>query len=926
MKLQSGFYRAIPRHAIPIASMIVALVLTLVLCVWSVQIEKAAGKKEFYRIAEKVQVDLANQIQMHLDTIPTLKAFAVLEQHPTDARMAEFIEAISLRQRFPNLTFMFLADRVKHADRDRYVENVRHDDSMFAEGRAKFSIFPQGERDEYLVIRHVSPDVPGTVGYDLYDPTASYRQDVDKAVLTGSRVATGPIVLAHNRNERRNADNTSVVVREAIFENNLVPATTEGRRIKLQGLAGIAFQTRRLIEHILTPEIKARLSLHISDLNSPASVLPLFDNTPPEVRTTKEASDRDQLRLTLPVADRTWVIVAHDRISTAAYWSRPIPIIILGAGSTIALLLWLLMRALVTRTNNAEAAVREALALFQHEHVALEEAQAISAIGSFEWTVKTKVLSWSAEMVRLYGVTAEAFCSDPEALFGRVPNDERDRLRQAIKAVEQEHAPFMIEHRLHHPYGETQILQIRSKWQYDEHGNAQVLTGTAQEISALRKSEAEIIRLAATDALTGLPNRRDLIERLSLVFTQSRRSGLLNALLFIDLDNFKTVNDTKGHAIGDRLLCLVAERIKGLLRAGDTVARIGGDEFVILLVEQAPTVEAAAQSAVITADRVRTAMAEPFDIDGASHLTGASIGVSIFPQGAQNCNDVFREADTAMYRSKATGRNRVTFFAESMQIDIEKKSALEYDLGQAVRHHQLYLVAQTQFDMRGQPCGAELLLRWKHPSGENITPDRFIPLAEETGLILPLGAWVFEQACKTVMQLDAMGRRDTVSINVSPRQFRQPDFVAQVRETLARFKVPPSRLIFEVTEGLLIDDVIETASRMNELSTLGVRFSIDDFGTGYSSLAYLKNLPLYELKIDRTFIHDVLKSENDAAIVRLIIDIATQLNLKVVAEGVETQAQLDFLVHNECNMVQGFLLARPVALQEWIAVTTPRAA
>ena len=700
MKLQNGFYRAIPRHAIPIASMISALAITIALCLWSVQIEEAAGKKEFYRIAERIQVDLANQIQMHIDTIPTLKAFAVLERNPTDARMAQFIEAISLRQRFPNLTFMFLADRVRRADHERYIENVRRDDSVLVDGRGEFTIFPEGARDEYLVIRHVSPDVAGTVGYDLYDPTATYRPDVDKAVLTGTRVATGPVVLAHNRNEPRNADNTSVVVREAIYENNLVPSTKESRRIKLQGLAGIAFQTRRLIEHVLTPEIKSRLSLHISDLNSPPSALPLFDNTPPEVHTINAASDRNHLRLTLPLADRTWVIVAHDRISAAAYWTRPIPIIILGAGSTIALLLWLLMRALVTRTNNAEAAVRDALALFQHEHVALEEAQAISAIGSFEWTVETKVLSWSAEMVRLYGVTAEAFCSDPEALFRRVPNDERDQLRQAIKAVEQDYAPFMLEHRLHDPHGDTQVLQIRSKWQYDERGNAQVLTGTAQEISALRKSEAEITRLAATDALTGLPNRRDLIERLSLVFIQSRRSGLLNALLFIDLDNFKTVNDTKGHTIGDRLLCLVAERIKGLLRAGDTVARIGGDEFVILLVEQAHSIEVAEQAALNTADRVRNAMAEPFDIDGASHVTGASIGVSIFPQGVQECADVFREADTAMYRSKATGRNRVTFFAESMQVDIEKKTALEYDLGQAVRHHKLYLVAQTQFDMR----------------------------------------------------------------------------------------------------------------------------------------------------------------------------------------------------------------------------------
>ena len=926
MKLRKVFSHVVARPAIPIASFIFALVITIVLCAWSVEIEKAAGKKEFYRVAEKVKVDLSNQIQMYIDTIPTLKAFAVLEHNPSDARMEQFITAISLRQRFPNLAFILFADRVKLADRERYIDKVRHDDSIFPGGRAQFTIFPEGARDEYLVIRHVSPDVTGTVGYDLYDPGKSYRAEVDKAVVTGARVATGPIVLAHDRMSPRTANNTSIVVREPIFENNTIPTTVEARTEKLQGLVGIAFQTKRLIENVLTPEIRSHLSLHITDKESPALALPLFDNSPPEVRSAQDVLDGDEVRFMVPVADRIWEIIAHDRVSPVAYWTRPIPIIILTAGTTIALLLWLLMRTLVTRTKIAEAAVSEALLLVQHEHAALEEAQAIAVIGSFEWTVRSNVLAWSAEMVRLYGITAENFCADPEALFTRIPTNERALVRAAINSVKKNHTPFVLEHHLHHPDSGMQILQIRSKWNYDSSGNAVSLTGTAQEISALRKSEAEITRLALTDALTGLPNRRDMIDRLTSAIAQAQRAGLLNALLFIDLDNFKTVNDTKGHAVGDKLLCMVAERIQALLRTGDTVARIGGDEFVILLVEQAPSFDVAAKSALRTAERVRSVLAEPFVIDGMAHATGASIGVSIFPQGAQDYADVFREADTAMYRSKATGRNRVTFFVESMQADIEKKSALEFDLGQAVRNQQLYLVAQTQFDMRRKPCGAELLLRWTHPNGENITPDRFIPLAEETGLILPIGAWVLEQGCKTLMQLDAMGRSDTVSINVSPRQFRQPDFVDQVRETLARFNVPTSRLIFEVTEGLLIDDVIETASRMNELSALGIRFSIDDFGTGYSSLAYLKNLPLYELKIDRAFIHDVLNSENDAAIVRLIIDIAAQLNLKVVAEGVETAEQFDFLAQSGCSMMQGFLLARPVLLEQWLDVKASHAA
>ena len=921
------FSGVIPRHVIPLASLFCALAITVLLCLWSIQIETAAGKKEFHQIAEKFQVDLSNQLQAHIDTLPALKAFSVLEKNPDDARVDKFISAISLRQRFPNLAFIFFANRVKYAERDRYVDRVRRDDSVKANDRAKFSIFPAGERDEYMVIRHVSPDIPGTVGYDLYDPGKTYRRDVDKAVLSGSLVATGPIVLAHDRMSPRTAQNTSIVVREPVFENNMMPASSGDRAAKLQGMVGIAFQTKRLIDSVLTAEIATHLYLRISDKALPVSVLPLFDNTPQAERRNNAMLADDEVQLAVPVADRTWIVTARDAIRPMAYWTRPIPIIIFCAGATIALLLWLLMRALVMRTKIAEDAVSKALSLLQREHLALEEAQAIAMVGSFEWTVQSNELSWSAQMVRLYGTTAEAFCVDPEVLYLRVPAAERESLRQTINAVKKSHRPFVLEHHLQHPdKEELQTLQIRSKWLFDAQGNAVSLTGTAQEITALRRSEAEVTRLAMTDALTGLPNRRDLTDRLNAVLAQARRTGLLNALLFIDLDHFKTVNDTKGHATGDKLLCLVAGRIKALLRTGDTVARIGGDEFVILLVENAPSFDLAAQSTLNTAERVRSALAEPYVIDGVAHLSGASIGASIFPHGAQSDADVFREADTAMYRSKATGRNRITFFAESMQVDIEKKSAMGFDLAQAVMQQQLYMVAQTQFDLHRQPCGAELLLRWRHPNGEHIPPDRFIPLAEETGMILPLGAWVLEQGCRTLMQLEAIGRVDTVSINVSPRQFRQPEFVMQVRDMLARFKVQPSRLIFEVTEGLLIDDVIETASRMNELSALGIRFSIDDFGTGYSSLAYLKNLPLYELKIDKAFIHDALKSENDAAIVRLIIDIAAQLNLIVVAEGVDTQEQFDFLARSGCNLMQGYLLAKPVLLEDWIGVGAPRAA
>ncbi|MBC7416132.1 MAG: EAL domain-containing protein [Herminiimonas sp.] len=925
MKLYQFVTIIIPRHRIPSATFLVAMIITFVLGFWSVEIEKVAGHREFRRLVEKFQVDLSNQIQAHIDTLSTLKAFAVIEDHPTDARVKKFISAISLQQRLPNLTLIFIADRVSLSEREQYIARARRDDSVLAGGRPQFSIFPAGERSEFLVIRHVVPEISGTVGYDLYDPTKLYRQEIDLAVATGKTVSTGPIVLARDRMATRDADNTSIVVREPVFENNVMPPTAQDRAQRLQAVVGIAFQTKRLIENVMTPEINAHLSVRVADSASSKSALPLFQNGQAEQQAGEVQTGHDALTLQIAVANRRWLITANDRIPATAYWARPIPIIIIGAGSTIAVLLWLLMRALVTRTRIAEDAVKAALLQVRNEQTALEEAQAIASIGSFEWRMETNQLSWSAQMVQLYGMSAEAFCADPEVLYEQMPANERSVVRQAIRSAIDDHVPLELEHRLHRANGELLTLQIRSKWQFDTNGRPRMLSGTAQEVTALRKNEAEISRLAFTDVLTGLPNRRHLIDRLSQVIDEARQDRVFHGLLFLDLDNFKMVNDTKGHAVGDKMLRMVAERIRRVVPIGDTVARIGGDEFVILTMAAAPTGESAMVTASLIAERVRATFAEPFIIDGIQHASGASIGISILPQEGQGYAEIFREADTAMYRSKATGRNRVTIFEKSMQTEIERKSALELDLAAAVRNHDLYLVAQTQFDLHGRPCGAELLLRWTHASGHHITPDRFIPLAEETGLIVPLGAWVFEQGCRTVIELNVRGCHDTVSINVSPRQFRQPDFVAHVGETLARLEVPPGRLIFEVTEGLLIEDVAETANRMHELSALGIRFSIDDFGTGYSSLAYLRDLPLYELKIDRAFIHAALIKANDAAIVRLILGIAAQLGLKVVAEGVETQAQFDFLAQNGCDVMQGFLLARPVVLQEWLDARPPRA-
>jgi diguanylate cyclase (GGDEF)-like protein len=442
----------------------------------------------------------------------------------------------------------------------------------------------------------------------------------------------------------------------------------------------------------------------------------------------------------------------------------------------------------------------------------------------------------------------------------------------------------------------------------------------------LARSLAEGEQLAFYDPLTGLPNRRLLLDRLAGLLASSERQHMFSAVMFVDLDRFKTINDARGHATGDHLLRLAAQRLEDLVRKSDTVARIGGDEFVVLLAHLAPDLAAAGNAAQGVAEKIRSALAQEFEIAGQGYGCSASIGVTLLPRYGQQADDLLREADTAMYRAKGAGRNGIAFFEAAMQAEVERRLTLERELGQAIEQERLHMAYQPQFDCQGRLHGAELLMRWERDEGGMVSPAIFIPLAEEAGLIVPLGLWALKQACLAQQRMSVLGLSLPLSVNVSPQQFRQADFVQQVRGILLEHGVEPALLILEVTEGLLVEKMDEIVARMNELAALGVRFSIDDFGTGYSSLAYLKRMPLYELKIDRRFIMDMPDDANDVVIVQTILAMAGQMGLRVVAEGVETQAQADFLAAHGCHALQGYLLGRPAPLPALLDLLTAQAA
>ena len=441
-----------------------------------------------------------------------------------------------------------------------------------------------------------------------------------------------------------------------------------------------------------------------------------------------------------------------------------------------------------------------------------------------------------------------------------------------------------------------------------------------RDLAERSHARKEIERLEFFDVLTGLPNRRMLMDRLEWSIRACRLRGTYAALLFIDLDNFKDLNDSLGHQQGDRLLCEVGKRLLASMRSGDVVARFGGDEFVVL-VEHLGAVRMQAESHVrAVVEHLITRFNQPFMVDGVAHYSTPSIGVTVFGDNeSHSAEELLKRADMAMYEAKSAGRNTQRFFDPQMQAMVNARAHLESDLRQAIHGGELQVYYQPVMDGAGKLVGAEALVRWHHPARGLVMPIEFIDLAEQTGLIVDLGSFVMRTACQ---QLADWAQRPataclTIAVNVSPRQFRNQGFVGEVLAHLREAGAKPAHLKLELTENLLLGDVNETVCRMRELKDQGVGFSLDDFGVGYSSLGSLKRLPLDQLKIDRSFVNDVLSDMNDAVIVRTILALAQNLELEVVAEGVETAGQLDFLVSNGCERFQGYHFGRPVPIDEF---------
>ncbi|MDB5796176.1 MAG: hypothetical protein JWP36_78 [Paucimonas sp.] len=528
--------------------------------------------------------------------------------------------------------------------------------------------------------------------------------------------------------------------------------------------------------------------------------------------------------------------------------------------------------------------------------------------------IDNRVRYWNKGAERLYGWTSEEVIGrSVEDMLYENPADFHEATRHVLETGEW--SGEIIERRK-----DGSALPVDVQWTLmrDDAGQPQSIFAIKTDISLRKAAEHKIQRLAFYDPLTQLPNRQLFMDRLHHAIESSAHNGRVNALVFIDLDNFKALNDTLGHTTGDRLLQQVAERLTGCLKSSDTVARFGGDEYVVLLENLGQDEELAHRFASQIANRILTLLTQPYELENGRHHSSSSMGLTLFRKHTDDVVDLLKQADLAMYEAKAAGRNTLRFFNPDMQSAVSARVRLEASLRQGLRDRELTLYYQPQVDQHGHTTGVEALVRWR-PSGRGtIDPAEFIPLAEETGLILPLGEWVMETACA---QLAAWKNQPgtsqlVIAVNVSARQFHHPSFVEQMLAVLGRTGADPQRLKLELTESLLLDDLEDTIAKMNVLKARGISFALDDFGTGYSSLAYLQRLPLDTLKIDGSFVRELRTNPNDAAIARTIIVLGQNLGLTVIAEGVETEDQFSFLSEHGCDAFQGFLFGKPVLVGE----------
>lgn len=821
------------------------------------------------------------------------------------ARLHDYLELLPAGASFPGIQAIGYVEKVSAEHKNAHIAAMRQN------GWPQYDISPVGQRDVYAPVtvrESYGRPVRTEPGYDTWSDPAR-RSAMELARDSGMAAITGKVQLHVDADVNASP---GLIMYLPIYAHGQERDSVAQRRANLIGWVFASIHMDPLVAS-LYGEQPPGLRFALYDGVEPTEAALLY-------RSYEAKSGNIPIGLTaneyVVAGGHTWMLSMAALPAFGARFGGAALLVIAGGGVGLSVLLatlaWLLTTGRTRALRLADQMTAELRESEAHFRTFFENNSSVMLLID---PASGAIVDANLAAAAFYRYPSEHLAGLLISEINTLPPEQIAEER--LRALRADRSYFLFQHRL--ADGTLRDVEVHST-PINRNGHP-LLFSIVHDITDRKKAEERIEELAFFDTLTHLPNRTLLVDRLKQAMTIGNRNNTYGAVLFIDLDQFKTLNDTFGHDKGDLLLQQVAQRLVDGVRQGDTVARLGGDEFVIVLANLSDSLDDAAAQTETAGKKVLAALNQKYRLGDLDHRSTASIGATLFLGLETSIDDLLKQADLAMYKSKDTGRNALRFFDPHMQTVVMQHARLEVELRLAIQENQFILHFQPQVADGGRVTGAEALVRWMHPERGIVPPAEFIALAEDCGLIFPLGHWVLARACEqlTVWASHSALSHLTLAVNVSVLQFREPRFVDDVLAVLKQTGANPARLKLELTESLLADSVQEVIDKMTTLKSHGVGFSLDDFGTGYSSLSYLKRLPLDQLKIDQSFVRDILTDPNDAAIARTVVALAKSLGLDVIAEGVETIEQRDFLAGAGCHAYQGFYFSRPLPVERFEA-------
>ena len=867
---------------------------------------------KFQEVVRSIHHDLTREFQTHLEILDSLKSYFDASDYVTGDEF-RIVNATAL-EKHSGIQALEWIKRVKHQQRSKF-ESLLPDGRPIRRLSSSGSSEPAEARDEYYAIQYVEPQKKNmpAFGYDITsNPIAA--EALFRARDSGETAATGPLRLV-----QETANDVGIVLYKPVYSTPAPPSSLEQRRDSILGVVAVVVRLRSMIDSEIPTITSGDTLVRLVDKTNAADPQLLYSSHKELVNNLPHALVETR---SLDIAGRNWSLEYASTPEFMAKNTNWAVWLVLTGGLLITALLGTGLLILTGRTLHVEDEVNRRTAelrteVLQRRNVETRLRLVLDGanLGFWDWDYQTGEQLVNNRWIEMLGLNRSDLKNDVSDWTDRIHPEEKEKTLKTIEQRIKNKESYVVECRMRHQDGHWVWVQAAGAVvSVDEFSNEPLrLCGTHQDISERKHQEEHILHQAHFDSLTELPNRFLSLDRLSQLVSEAQRKQEMIAVLFLDLDDFKKINDTLGHDTGDKLLMETATRLESAVRSSDTVGRLGGDEFIILL-----SGISRASDAQPVAEALLNQFTDTFRIDNRELVLTASIGISIFPDDGDNMSELLGNADSAMYHSKEQGRNTYSYFTEEMNQAVSKRLLFEEQMHGALDRGEFKLCYQPQVELAsGRIIGVEALLRWDNPALGKVSPLEFIPIAEQTGLIVAIGKFVITEALSKATQWQQkLGEPFTLAVNLSPRQFRDLNLANFIQESLEKAGMPASGLELEITEGVLLSGHAYIDHTLAALNNLGVSIAMDDFGTGYSSLSYLRNYPFDVLKIDREFIQDIIDDPGDRELVNATIMMAHGLGLKVIAEGVETEKQRHYLSSQGCDLAQGYLFSKPLTHEE----------